>query len=135
MNFFILKTEPSTYSWDDLVKDKHTAWTGIRNYQARNNLRTMKEGDICFIYHSGDEKSIVGIAEVIKPAYQDPTTKESNWVCVDIRASKTLKASVRLKTLKEHPMLNKMLIVRHSRLSVIPISENDYKTIIAISNS
>ncbi len=133
MNYFILKTEPSTYSWQDLLKDQHTAWTGIRNYQARNNLRAMKEGDICFIYHSGDEKSIVGIAEVIKPAYQDPTTEESNWVCVDIRAQKQLGTPVSLATLKEHPTLSKMLIVKHSRLSVIPISEADYHAITSMS--
>lgn len=133
MNYFILKTEPSTYSWDDLVKDKHTAWTGVRNYQARNNLRAMKEGDICLIYHSGDEKSIVGSAEVIKSAYQDPTTNEPNWVCVDIQAKNPLASPISLVTLKEHPTLSKMLIVRHSRLSVIPITETDYQTILAIS--
>lgn len=133
MNYYILKSEPSTYSWLDLVRDKHTAWTGVRNYQARNNLRSMKEGDICFFYHSGDEKSIVGIAEVIKPAYQDPTTEDSNWVCVDIQAKRPLDTPVSLTTLKEHPSLSKMLIVRHSRLSVIPISEADYHAITAIS--
>lgn len=134
MNYFILKTEPSTYSWNDLMKDQHTAWTGVRNYQARNNLRAMREGDICFIYHSGDEKSIIGIAEVIKPAYQDPTTTEPNWVCVDIQAKDKLPSPVSLATLKEHPTLSKMLIVRHSRLSVIPISEDDYKNILITSN-
>lgn len=133
MNYFILKTEPSTYSWADLVRDQHTAWTGVRNYQARNNLRAMQEGDICFIYHSGDEKSIVGIAEVIKPAYQDPTTSEPNWVCVDIKAQKQLDLPVSLTTLKEHPMLNQMLIVRHSRLSVIPITKDDYQNILILS--
>ena len=96
MNYYILKTEPSTYSWDDLVKDGQTAWTGVRNYQARNNLRNMQTGDICFIYHSGEEKQIVGIAEVIKSAYQDPTTQEPAWVCVDIKAKKPLTTSINL---------------------------------------
>lgn len=132
MNYFILKTEPSTYSWQDLLKDQHTAWTGVRNYQARNNLRAMKEGDICCIYHSGDQKSIVGTATVIQSAYQDPTTTEPNWVCVDIKVVETLAKPVSLATMKEHPTLSKMLLVRHSRLSVIPITEDDYQTIIGL---
>ena len=132
MNYFILKTEPSTYSWLDLVKDKTTAWTGVRNYQARNNLRSMKTGDICLMYHSGDEKSVVGIAEVVKTAYQDPTTTEANWVCVDIQAKEELKKPISLSFIKEHPTLSKMLLVRHSRLSVIPIDADDYQTIIAL---
>ncbi len=134
MNYWIIKSEPNTYSMDHLTQDKTTAWTGVRNYQARNNLRQMKVGDICLYYHSGDEKQIVGIAEVIKTAYQDPTTTEPNWVCVDIKAQNKLESPVSLITIKEHPTLSKMLFVRHSRLSVIPISKDDYQTIISISS-
>ncbi len=134
MNHWIIKSEPHTYSMDHLTQDKTTAWTGVRNYQARNNLRQMKVGDLCLYYHSGDEKQIVGIAEVIKPAYQDPTTPDPNWVCVDIKAHKKLKSPITLATLKAHPTLSKMLLIRHTRLSVIPISPDDYQAIISLSS-
>ncbi len=132
MNYYILKSEPSTYSWNDLVKDTETAWTGVRNYQARNNLRAMKKGDICLFYHSGEEKSVVGVAKVSKEAYQDPTTTEPNWVCVDITPIKALEKHVSLATMKKHPTLSKMLLVRHSRLSAIPITADDYHTMISL---
>src|SRR3989338_279764 len=94
--YWVLKTEPDAYSWEQLEKDGQTSWTGIRNFQARNNLKEMTAGDGCFVYHSGDEKAILGLAEVVKSAYPDPTSTDGDWICVDLKAVKPLKSPVSL---------------------------------------
>lgn len=127
MNYWILKSEPSTYSWQDLVRDKKTAWTGIRNYQARNNIRSMQKGDICFFYHSGDEKQIVGIATVTSHPYPDPSAEGGNWSCVDIQTEKALIKPVSLAIIKAHPVLQNIVLARNSRLSVSPLNEAEYQ--------
>ena len=132
MQYWILKTEPNTYSYDDLVKDKKTFWDGIRNYQARNNLKLMKKGDLCLIYHSVGPKEIVGIAKVVKEFYQDPSTTDDRWVVVDIKAEKKLKKPLHLEVMKNHPTLKDIILVKQSRLSVSPIEEREYKEIIKL---
>jgi predicted RNA-binding protein with PUA-like domain len=130
MAYWLLKTEPGTYSWDDLKKEKKTEWDGVRNYQARNNLQAMKKGDRCFIYHSVKQKEVVGTAKVIKTAYPDPTTDDERWVAVDIQAEKDMPNPVHLKTIKSDPALSEMLLVRNSRLSVSPVTDAQWKRII-----
>ncbi len=125
MKYWILKTEPSTYSWSDLVRDKKTAWTGIRNYQARNNIRAMTPGDICFIYHSGAEKQIVGSAKVVSASYPDPTAPGEAWSCVDLEVLTPLKQPITLAAIKSHPVLKDITLARNSRLSVSPLTENE----------
>lgn len=129
MNYWILKSEPTAYSFDDLIKDGHTMWNGVRNYQARNNLKSMKTGDMCLIYHSVGPKEIVGSASVIKEAYPDPTTADLNWVAVDIKFDKKLKTPVTLQQLKNHHKLNDLSLVKQSRLSVCPIRKSDWDII------
>lgn len=131
MQYWLVKSEPETYSWEDLVKEKKTAWTGIRNYQARNDLRLMKKGDQILFYYSGKEKAVVGIAEVVKEAYQDPTTTE-DWSCVDIAPKKKIQYSITLQAIKAHPALQTSALVTHSRLSVIPLKQEEYKSIIQL---
>lgn len=134
MNYWILKTEPSTFSFEDLKKSKKTTWDGVRNYQARNNLRQMKKGDIALIYHSGDDKKIVGISEVITEAYQDPTTKE-DWSVVDLRYVKPLSKSIELSDLKSDKILREMILVRQSRLSVSPLTSQQYNQILKLTET
>ncbi len=129
MNYWILKSEPTAYSFEDLIKDGHTMWNGVRNYQARNNLKSMKVGDLCFIYHSVGPKEIVGSAVVIKEAYPDPTSPDLNWVAVDIKFDKQLKKPVTLQQLKIHPELPGLSLVKQSRLSVCPISKSEWNII------
>jgi predicted RNA-binding protein with PUA-like domain len=131
---WLIKSEPDVYSFDDLVKDKQTAWTGVRNYGARNNLRDMKLGDELFYYHSNVGKAIVGIAKVVKEAYQDPTSEDPNWVCVDVAPVKKLKTQVSLEDVKSHPGLATMALVRLGRLSVQPVTNEEYDEIIKMSN-
>ena len=126
MAYWLLKTEPGDYCWDDLIRDKGTLWDGVRNYQARNNLREMKKGDLCFIYHSVGPKEIVGIARVTKEAYQDPTTADEAWVCVDIKPAKRLKKPVHLSDIKADKVLSQMALVKNSRLSVCPVSKKEW---------
>jgi predicted RNA-binding protein with PUA-like domain len=126
MAYWLLKTEPGNYSWDDLLRDKGTFWDGVRNYQARNNMREMKKGDLCFIYHSVGPKEIVGIARVTKEAYQDPTTDDDAWVCVDIKPVKRLKTAVHLSDIKADKLLSQMALVKNSRLSVSPVSKKEW---------
>ncbi|MBI4836104.1 MAG: EVE domain-containing protein [Candidatus Abawacabacteria bacterium] len=133
MNYWILKSEPEAYSFDQLKKDKSTAWTGVRNYTARNNLRKMAVGDICFFYHSGDEKQIVGIAKVIKIAYPDPTASGENWTTVDIAYIKPLKP-VALSKMKATESLENMAMLKQGRLSVSPITESEYSQILYMSD-
>src|SRR5438552_12154563 len=129
--YWLVKQEPEGYSWDDLVRDRGTEWTGVRNFQARNNLRQMKVGDRVLFYHSGEQKAVVGIAQVAKAAYSDPTSDEAQWVAVDIKPIKPLGAPVPLTTIKAEPKLANMLLVRQSRLSVMPVTKEEFETIVA----
>lgn len=135
MNYWIVKQEPESYSWDTFVKDGKTAWTGVRNFQARNNLRAMKKGDRVFYYHSVSEKQIVGIARVAKEAYPDPTATEGDWACVDLVPVKALKIPVTLETIKADSALKNILLVRQSRLSVVPITETQAGKILALAKT
>lgn len=126
MNYWLVKTEPSTYSWDDLVRDKTTSWSGVRNFSARIHLRAIKKGDLIFVYHSMDEKAIKGIAEVIKEAYPDGTAKEGDWVAVDIKPIKATK-DITLAEIKKNPRLKQMILVKNSRLSVQPVTAQEWK--------
>src|ERR1700746_1455449 len=117
-SFWIVKQEPSSYSWSDLVAEGQTSWTGVRNYAARNNLRKMRRGDEVLFYHSGDDKAVVGIAKVTRQAYPDPTAKEGHWSAVDLARVKSLRRSVSLREIKDSRRLKHMLLIRQSRLSV-----------------
>lgn len=129
-----MKTEPNTYSWDDLVKDKSTYWDGVRNYAARNNMRAMSKGDHVFIYHSVKQREIIGIAEVTsKKAYQDPSTDDDRWSVVDIKAVRALKRPVSLDEIKERKSLSNMVLVNNSRLSVQPVRKSEFDTIVKMS--
>lgn len=133
MAYWLVKSEPSVYSWDQLVKDRQTDWTGVRNYAARIHLRAMKKGDPVFFYHSNEGLEIVGIAKVAKEAYQDPTTEDEAWVCVDIKPFKKLKKPVSLDTIKKENRLKDMALVRIGRLSVQPVTEEEYNTILELA--
>lgn len=122
MNYWLVKSEPEAYSWSQLVKDGKTAWTGVRNFQARNNLRAMKKGDSVFFYHSVTGKEVVGVATVAKEAYPDPTAKEGDWSCVDLAPGKPLARPVNLDVIKEDKILCELPMVRLSRISVTPMS-------------
>ncbi len=129
MAFWLIKSEPEVYSWDQLVKDKHTRWDGIRNYAARLHLRSMKKGDLVFFYHSNKGTEIVGIASVIKEAYQDPTTSDPAWFAVDVKPLKKFVKPVSLEQIKNEKKLSSMALVRISRLSVQPVTEEEWKII------
>ena len=133
MNYWMVKSEPEAYSCADLVKDGKTAWTGVRNFAARLNLRAMKKGDPVFVYHSVSEKQVVAIARVEKEAYPDPTADEGDWVCVDLVPDKALKKPVTLEQIKSDKLLKTILLVRQSRLSVIPLSKQEFERIIELS--
>ncbi|MEY4875417.1 MAG: hypothetical protein RL708_566 [Bacteroidota bacterium] len=135
MNYWLIKSEPSTYSWETFVKEKKTNWTGVRNYAARNNMKAMKKGDLCFFYHSNEGLEIVGIAKVVKEFYQDPTTEETAWVCVDVAPFKKLKKSVTLVQVKADARLKEMELIRLSRLSVGAVKENEAKIIAELSET
>jgi len=135
MNYWLVKSEPFKYSWDLFVKEKKTYWDGVRNYAARNNLREMKKGDEVFFYHSNEGLEIVGIAMVVKEAYQDPTTDDTNWVVVDISPVKGLKKPVSLIDIKNEPKLANMELVKNSRLSVQKVTPEDWKYILKMSGT
>jgi len=128
-SFWLVKQEPSSYSWSDFVADGETSWTGVRNFAARNNLRKMQKGDEVFFYHSGDEKAVVGIAKVTRTAYADPTAKEGDWSTVDIAAVKALRRPVTLREIKGNPQLKRIPLVRQPRLSVMPLGEAAFREI------
>ena len=127
--YWLVKSEPETYSWDDLVRDQRTDWTGVRNYAARLHLKAMQPGDEVFFYHSGESKSIVGIAKVTKPAFPDTTADEEGWVAVELSAVKPLKKPVTLAQIKAEPALKDMKLVRESRLSVSPVKPAEWARI------
>ena len=135
MAYWLLKSEPSTYSWDQLVKDKRTSWTGVRNPQAQLNLKSMKAGDRCFFYHSGEGKEIVGICEVVKAAYPDATDKAGKAVTVDIKAVQPVKQPVTLAAIKADPKFKEFKLVRQSRLSVVPVGDEHWKLIVKMSDA
>lgn len=123
MNYWLAKSEPESYSWSQLVKDGKTAWTGVRNFQARNNLRAMKKGDAVFFYHSVTDKQVVGVAKVVKEAYADATAEEGDWSCVDLAPLKALGQPVTLAAVKKDKVLSASLLVKQSRISVVPLTE------------
>jgi predicted RNA-binding protein with PUA-like domain len=129
--YWLVKSEPESYSWSDLVKDGKTSWTGVRNFAARNNLRAMKKNDLVAFYHSVSDKQIVGIAKVVGEAYPDKTAKkdEGEWSAVDLAPDKPLKKPISLEQVKGDPVLKSMALVRISRLSVTPVTEAEYKRI------
>jgi predicted RNA-binding protein with PUA-like domain len=129
MQYWLIKSEPFKYPWDQLVKDGKTTWDGVRNYRARNNLKEMKKGDRLLFYHSNEGLEIVAIAEVAKEHFQDPTTTETAWVAVEIKPYKKLKNPVTLAYIKVDPVLSKMELVKLSRLSVAAVTEAEYKLI------
>jgi len=131
MNYWLMKTEPGTYSWDDLVRDKKTTWDGVRNFQARNNIKAMKKGDVVFIYHSGEDKAIVGTAKIVKEHFADPTDAE--WFVVDIVPDKKLKKPVTLAQVKADKRLINMVLVKVSRLSVQPVKAEEFDLILTLS--
>ena len=133
MNYWLVKSEPSVYSWDQLKKDKKTFWNGVRNYAARNNMRDMKKDDEVFYYHSNEGMEIVGIAKVIKEAYQDPTTEDKNWVVVDLKPLKKLKHPVTLVAVKKEPKLANMELVKNSRLSVQKVKPEEWEVVMQMS--
>lgn len=130
MNYWLVKTEPGTYSWDDLKKDGETFWDGVRNYQARNNLREMKKGDLALYYHSVNEKRIMGIAEITKESYQDPTTDDDRWVAVDLKPYKEFSHQVTLQEVKAEDNLSEMVLVKNSRLSVQPVLKEEFDKVL-----
>ena len=133
VNYWLLKSEPSTWSWEDQVKAGIEMWDGVRNYQARNNLMKMKKKDLCFFYHSVSEKLIIGIVEVVKEHYPDPTDKTGRFVVTNVRAKKKLKRPVSLEEIKTTPKLSNIALIKQSRLSVMPLTKNEWDTIIKIS--
>ena len=132
MAYWLIKSEPYKYAWEDLRRDGVTCWDGVRNYAARLNLRAMKKGDQAFFYHSNEGKEIVGIARIVKEAYQDPTTDE-DWSAVDVAPVKTLKRPVTHAEIKTVPALSQMALLRLSRLSVQPVTEDEWVRIIDLS--
>jgi len=135
MNYWLVKSEPESYSWDMFVKEKRAAWTGVRNYQARNNLRAMKRGDQVLFYHSLSDKQIVGLARVEKEGYPDATAKEGDWSCVDLVPVKRLRKPITLKQIKADKMLNAMPLVTQSRLSVTPVSAAQFDRLMTQSEA
>jgi predicted RNA-binding protein with PUA-like domain len=131
MNYWLLKTEPGTYSWDDLVRDKKTTWDGVRNFQARNNIKAMKKGDRVFIYHSGEDKAVIGTASVIKEHFPDPG--DSQWLVVDLAPEKKLKKPVTLAQIKADKRLSNLVLVKVSRLSVQPVKKEEFDMILDLS--
>ena len=133
--YWLLKTEPGTFGWDDLVAAKTEPWDGVRNYQARNNLREMKKGDLAFLYHSVGPREVVGVAKIVRESYPDPTTDDDRWVAVDVRPVKALKTPVGLATIKKDDFLQEIALVRHSRLSVMPLTREEFERILELGET
>jgi predicted RNA-binding protein with PUA-like domain len=130
-SYWLVKQEPETYSWTDFVSDGLTDWTGVRNYQARNNLREMKTGDRVLFYHSGKDKAVVGLAEVVKSAYPDPTADDDQWIAVDLKPVKALKNPVPLAAIRYDKRLSQLPLIRQSQLSVMSLSKDEFDIIVA----
>jgi len=135
MNYWLMKTEPGDYSWSDLQKDKQIAWTGVRNYAARNNMRDMKKGDMAFIYHSVKERAIVGIAKIVKEAYDDHTAKKGDWQMVDLAPVKAVTKVINLDDVKANSQLKDMVLANNSRLSVQPVKASEWKEILTMTET
>ena len=129
--YWLIKSEPFVYSFAQLVKDGQTAWTGVRNFEARNNLRAMKAGDECLYYHSNEGKEIVGVARVVREGYQDPTTKD-DWTAVDVAPVRALATPQTLGEMREHPLLGKMMLFKRGRLSVVPVTPQEFEAVIEL---
>ena len=134
INYWLLKSEPDAWSWEDQVKEGSSMWEGVRNYQARNNLKKMKKNDLCFFYHSVTERSVIGIVKVVKEYYLDPTDKTERFVVVDVKATRKLKNPVSLDQIKENIKLKDIALVKQSRLSVMPLKKREWDIIIKMSN-
>ena len=134
-SFWIIKQEPSQYNWKQFEKDRETYWDGVRNYQARNNLKNMKKGDNLLFYHSVVGKEIVGIAEVTKEAYPDPTTDDERWVVVDLKPIKPFKVPVTLEEIKAHKELSEIALIKQARLSVMPITEKEFQILLKLGKT
>lgn len=133
MNYWLIKSEPFKYSWDQFVEEKQTMWNGVRNYAARNNLRDMRKGDLAFFYHSNEGMEIVGIAKVVKESYQDPTTEDANWVVVDFKPVRKLKNPVTLAQMKANKSLANMDLIRLGRLSVGKVTEDEWNNVLEMA--
>lgn len=134
MQYFLVKSEPFKYSWEQFNKDGQTFWDGVRNYQARNNMKAMKKGDLVLFYHSNEGKEVVGMAKVVKEYYQDPTTDDERWVVVDLAPVETFKRTVTLETIKADPLLEDVALVRQGRLSVMPLKKEEFDRIVELGN-
>jgi len=134
MNYWLVKSEPFKYSWAKFNEDKRTFWDGVRNYQARNNLKGMKEGDLVLFYHSNEGMCVVGIAKVVREFYQDPTTEDTNWVVVDLAPVETLKNAVTLSQIKSDEYLKDISLVRQGRLSVMPLKAAEFDRILELGS-
>lgn len=134
MNHWLVKSEPFKYSWDKFNQDGRTFWDGVRNYQARNNMKAMKEGDLVLFYHSNEGKEVVGIAKVVREFYQDPTTEDTNWVVVDLSPVETLKKTVTLEQIKKDPRLENIGLVKQGRLSVMGMKQEEFDRILELAN-
>ena len=132
---WLVKSEPSVYAFATLVRDKKTRWDGVRNFEARNNLRAMKKGDTLLYYHSNEGKEIVGIAKVTKEAYPDPTAEEGDWSAVGVAPVKKLAKPVNLATIKAHPLLSKMALVKKSRISVVPVTDAELRAVLKLAET
>lgn len=133
MNYWLVKSEPNAYSWDELIKDGSTAWTGVRNYAARNHMRAMKKGDHVFFYHSNEGKEIVGLTKVVKEFYPDPTASGEDWSVVELAPLKTFKKTITLSQIKAENRLKNMWLVKQGRLSVMPVTADEYDCILGLS--
>jgi len=134
-SYWMVKQEPDTYSWDDFVSEGRTDWTGVRNYQARNNLREMKTGDSVLFYHSGKDKAVVGVAEVVKGAYPDPTANDEQWVAVDLKPVKPLLTPVPLAAIRYDERLSGLPLIRQSQLSVMSLTRDEFLAILSMGSS
>jgi predicted RNA-binding protein with PUA-like domain len=131
---WLVKSEPSAYSWEDLLKEGKTAWTGVRNFQARNNLRSMKKGDLVLFYQSVTDPSVRGVTKVVKEAYHDPTAKDGDWSCIDLEKIKSLSSPVTLSNIKTDPALTEIALIKQSRLSVMPLTRAEYDRILKMGD-
>ena len=133
MNYWLVKSEPFKYSWDDFVNEGKSVWDGVRNYQARNNMKLMKKGDWVFFYHSNEGVEVVGLAEISKEFYQDPTTEDPRWVVVELKPIKKLAKTVTLKTMKSDERLSSLALIKQSRLSVTPVLKAEFDIILSLA--